>query len=63
MEKILIGAVAGIFVGAFAMEMLHRGSPRTIKAVEDKASKVANLLTDGFREGYEGSKEPAPQEN
>jgi len=63
MEKILIGAVAGIFVGGFAMELLHRGSPKTIKAVEDKAAKVADLLTDGFREGYRGTKEPAAQEN
>lgn len=65
MEKILIGAVAGVFLGAFAVELLNRKSPQTIKKLEDRAARVADQatevagrLTAGLKEGYSDEREP-----
>ena len=54
MGKSVIVAVAGIFVGAFAMEVLNRTKPGLTKAIEDKAKKVADTFAKGFREGWHG---------
>lgn len=54
MGKTLIVAIAGIFVGSLAMEVLNRTSPGLTKGIEDKAKKVADTFTKGFREGWRG---------
>jgi len=59
MEKILIGAVAGIFIGAFAMEILSRKSPQTVKNIEDKAAKVAERFITGSKSDQDSVVEPA----
>ncbi|MFC1596769.1 hypothetical protein ACFL5Q_02375 [Planctomycetota bacterium] len=54
MGKTVIAAVTGIFVGAFAMEVLNRTKPRLTKGIEDKAKKVADTFAKGFKEGWRG---------
>jgi hypothetical protein len=54
MGKTLIVAITGIFVGAFAMEVLNRTKPGLTKEIEDKAKKVADTFAKGFREGWRG---------
>jgi uncharacterized membrane-anchored protein YhcB (DUF1043 family) len=51
MTKILIGTVVGIFLGAFAVEILKKKSPKTFRAIEDQATKLATSVADAFREG------------
>ena len=60
MEKILIGAGIGIFIGAFAMEILHRTCPETFTNIETRAAKLATSLSTAFMEGYNDSVEPEP---
>ncbi|MFC1596764.1 hypothetical protein ACFL5Q_02350 [Planctomycetota bacterium] len=65
MGKTVIAAITGIFVGAFAMEVLNRTKPGLTKGIEDKAKKVADTFAKGFREGWGGNDaaaEPAQPE-
>ena len=57
MGKILVGAAIGIFVGAFAVEILNRKSPRTLEAIGNGASKVVDSVARAFRDGYRGVSE------
>ncbi len=54
MGKTVIVAITGIFLGAFAMEVLNRTKPGLTKGIEEKAKKVADTFTKGFREGWRG---------
>ncbi len=54
MGKTLIVAVTGIFIGAFAMEILNRTKPGLTKGIEEKAKKVADTFAKAFREGWRG---------
>lgn len=60
MEKILIGAGIGIFIGAFAMEILHRTYPEAFKNIETGVGTLATSLSTAFMEGYKDSVEPEP---
>ncbi len=53
MEKILIGAAAGIFVGALAVEVLNRKKPGLTKKIEKKAKKAVDAFGAAFKEGWE----------
>ncbi len=55
MIKTLAVAFSGIFVGAFAMEILNRTNPELTKGIEEKAKKVTDSIARGFKEGW-GSK-------
>lgn len=57
MGKILVGAMIGIFVGAFAVEILNRKSPKTLQAIGNGASKVVNSVAHAFQDGYKGVSE------
>jgi Na+/H+-translocating membrane pyrophosphatase len=57
MGKILVGAVVGIFVGAFAVEILNRKSPKTLEAIGNGASRVVDSVARAFRDGYKGVSE------
>lgn len=61
MEKVIIGAVVGIFVGAFTVEILNRKSPNTVKNIEDKASKFAAAIAKAFDDGYRGMQKAASE--
>jgi hypothetical protein len=56
MLKILGGVVIGVFVGAFALEILNRKHPGFIRHIEDKAEKTAQAFLDAFKEGYKQAK-------
>jgi len=57
MGKVLVGAVVGIFVGAFAVEILNRKSPKTLEVIGSGASKVVDSVARAFRDGYKGVSE------
>lgn len=56
MEKTLAGIVAGIFVGAVAMEILNRKKPGLTKKVEKKTKDAVGAFVTAFKEGYEVEK-------
>jgi len=41
MIKILLGAMGGIFVGAFLVEVLRRKNPEAVERIEAKAKRMA----------------------
>ena len=45
MMKLLAGTVLGIFIGAFAFEVLKKKNPQFLKAIEDQANSLASSLT------------------
>ena len=51
MTKVFIGAVVGIFLGAFAVEILKKKSPKTYKAITDQATQFAASVAEVFHEG------------
>jgi hypothetical protein len=57
MGNILIGAAIGIFVGAFAAEIIHRKNPNAFKGLGDGFSKVGNAVAKAFKDGYSGISE------
>lgn len=54
MEKVLVGVLAGVFVGAFVMEVLHRKKPGLLDGVEERASRAARDFRSAFAQGYRG---------
>jgi len=61
--KLLVGAAAGIFVGAFAVELLNKLEPGTFSSIGSGFSKFASSLTNAFKSGYQGvaGAEPAAE--
>ncbi|GAB4282129.1 MAG: hypothetical protein Kow0092_37220 [Deferrisomatales bacterium] len=61
MKELIGGALVGVFVGAFAVEVLHRVKPDLAEKIEEKAAAAAEKLVSAFQEGYapeEGEPEP-----
>ena len=54
MSKLIAGMVAGVFVGAFAMEMLNRKAPGLVRSLEDRTKHTVRGFTGAFAEGYRG---------
>ena len=52
MLKILGGVAAGIFIGAFAVELLNRMRPGLIEGIEDKAKHAKDSVVEAFQNGY-----------
>jgi hypothetical protein len=48
-----VATVVGIFLGAFAVEVLRKKSPQTLKAIEAEATKLAATVSQAFAEGEE----------
>jgi hypothetical protein len=44
MGKILLGAIIGVFIGAFVAEIMRRKRPRTIKKIEAKAAELVDSM-------------------
>ena len=44
MTKILLSIAAGIFIGAFAVEILNRKNPELTKKIEEKAKDAVDAL-------------------
>lgn len=58
-----IGAIlgvglAGVFVGAVIMEVVHRNRPELMKNFGNKTKKTFEKIGEAFKEGY-SSNEPA----
>lgn len=51
MEKILVGTVVGVFIGAFAAELLRRKRPETFERIERKASEIADVVLEELGHG------------
>jgi hypothetical protein len=60
----LVFAVAGVFVGAFAVEYLRRKNPELLERVRRSAGEVADRLfpADEDEQGEAEPAEPAPAE-
>ncbi len=54
MEKILIGAAAGIFIGALVVEIIRKVNPQYLESIEKSAGQAAHAIASSFREGYRG---------
>ena len=52
MGKVLIGVVAGVFVGALAVEVLNRKKPELTEGIERKAKSTVDALVAAFKEGW-----------
>lgn len=59
MTKLMIGVLAGVFVGAFAFEIIHRSNPELVKGWTSRAKLAAGDFHRAFMEGYHGE---APKE-
>jgi hypothetical protein len=57
MGKILVGAAIGVFVGAFAVELLDRKRPGALTALWGGVLKFPASLADAFKAGYAGNAE------
>lgn len=53
MTKLMVGVAAGVFLGAFAMELLKRKRPHLASQVRDRARSTASELRDAFTEGFQ----------
>lgn len=53
MKMILGGTLVGIFLGAFAVEVLHRLHPELAEGIEQKGAETARRLLAAFRQGCE----------
>jgi uncharacterized membrane-anchored protein YhcB (DUF1043 family) len=52
MEKTVIAAVAGIFIGALAVEILNRTKPGLARELEEKARNALDAFVTAFKEGW-----------
>ena len=59
MTKILLGTIVGVFLGAFAVEILKRKSPALLKSIEDKAAALAESVDKAL--GGDESNDAAPR--
>jgi len=54
MTKLMLGVLAGVFVGAFALEVLNRSNPELLKGLSQRAKLAAGDFQRAFLEGYHG---------
>jgi hypothetical protein len=52
MTKVMISVIAGVFTGAFILELLHRSKPGLLAQVRDRARNAASDFRRAFAEGY-----------
>ncbi len=57
MTKLVIGLAVGVFVGAFAVEMLNRKKPGLLKDIQARTKKTIAEVSEAFAEGYHGEEE------
>ena len=46
--------LAGVFVGALAMEVVHRVRPNLVKEIGQGTRKTLRMFSNAFKEGYYG---------
>lgn len=47
--------IGGIFVGAFAMEIIHRKYPNAMDRIYSKTREIASGAKEAFKNGYENA--------
>ncbi len=52
MGNTLIGFIVGVFIGAFAVEIVRRKRPKAVMTLETRATKATEAVCRAFREGY-----------
>jgi len=55
MTKCMLSVIAGVFVGAFALELLNRRRPGFLAQLRDRASRAARDFRRAFGEGYKSA--------
>jgi hypothetical protein len=48
MIKIAIGAICGVFLGAFAVELLKKKNPKFLQRIEKEAADLAASVRDAI---------------
>ena len=56
MIKIVIGAMCGVFIGAFAVEILKKKNPKFLQRIEKEAADLASSVREAL--GDEPAAEP-----
>ncbi|GAB4282138.1 MAG: hypothetical protein Kow0092_37240 [Deferrisomatales bacterium] len=59
MVKALAGAAVGVFVGAMAMEILHRAKPQLVEGLSAQVADTVKGIAGAFLEGYRAEEEEA----
>ena len=54
MTKVMLSVIAGVFFGAFALEVLNRKKPGLLDVVSGRAKRAADDFGRAFMEGYRG---------
>lgn len=54
MSKMFVAMLAGVFIGAFAVEILNRKRPGLIAGLEHGAGSKLGEFKQAFREGFVG---------
>ena len=54
MEKTVIAAIAGIFIGALALEILNRTKPGLTRNLEQRAKNAVDAFVAALRGGWGG---------
>ena len=60
-SKLIFAVLAGVFIGAFAIEVLNRKRPGLVTNAHDKAVGKLGEFREAFKEGYAGGAEPAEE--
>ena len=54
MSKVFVAMLTGVFIGAFAVEVLNRKRPGLVAGLENKAEDTLDEFKRAFSEGYAG---------
>jgi len=52
MTKVMVSVIAGVFAGAFVLELLNRRKPGLLAQVRERAQNAASDFRRAFAEGY-----------
>ena len=50
MSKVLLPVLVGVFVGAFAIELIKRNSPELVTVMQAKAKRLARSVNRALRQ-------------
>jgi len=53
--------IAGLFVGAVAVELIRRTNPNFFKEIGSSTGRAFRVIGSAFKEGYYGDKSGAPK--
>jgi len=53
--------IAGLFVGAVAVELIRRTNPNFFKEIGESTGRAFRVVGEAFKEGYHGEKKSKPK--